>query len=159
MLEVATLYLISILLLLVVIAAFFLWPEGRFRPFGRLQWALRALVALTLVFFGIAHFVHTSVFAAIVPPIFPHPAFWVKFTGALEIAGALGLVLPKFTRTASTCIALLMVLIFPANIYAAHRTVGGLHMPGVPLRLAMQIAYILLVLLAGWGMPHRKKSK
>lgn len=157
--EVATRYLISILVLLLTIGGFFLWTEGRFRPFGRAQWALRAVVALPLLVSGIGHFARTAVYATIVPPMLPHPAFWILLTGALELAGALGLLLPKTTRTASTCIALLMVAVFPANVYAAHQTVAGLHMPGTPVRLAMQVVYILLVLLAGWGMPHRKSAR
>ena len=51
--------------------------------------------------------------------------------------------------------ALLMIAVFPANVYAANKYVGGLHMPGVPVRLAMQVVYILLLLMAGWGVPGR----
>lgn len=31
-------------------------------------------------------------------------------------------------------------------------------MPGIPVRLAMQIVYVLLVLLAGWGVPSRMRE-
>jgi uncharacterized membrane protein len=50
-----------------------------------------------------------------------------------------------------------MIVIFPANVYAAGRNVGGLHMPSVPVRLAMQIVYIVLLLMAGWGLPKRTR--
>lgn len=141
-----------------VVVGFFLGPEGKFRPFGWTQWALRVLVALPLLISGIGHFMRTAVFATIVPPIFPHPAFWILLTGVMELAGAVGLLLPGTARAASTCIALLMIAVFPANVYAAHRTIGGLHMPGVPVRLAMQVVYVLLVLAAGWGLPQRTRK-
>jgi uncharacterized membrane protein len=125
-----------------------------------MQWALRVFVAIPLAVSSIGHFVRVATYAFIVPPIFPHPEAWVIFTGILEFAGAVGLLLAKTTRSAAVCVALLLIAVFPANIYAAHRTVGGLHMPGVPVRLAMQILYMLLVLMAGWGIPmwvERKK--
>jgi uncharacterized membrane protein len=70
----------------------------------------------------------------------------------MELAGAVGLLLPQFTRTASLCLVGLMIAIFPANVYAAGQVVGGLPMPSVPVRLAMQVVYILLLLIAGWGV-------
>ena len=51
-----------------------------------------------------------------------------------------------------------MIAIFPANVYAANQIVGGLHMPSVPVRLAMQVIYILLLLTAGWGVPRRSQE-
>ena len=79
-------------------------------------------------------------------------------SGVLELAGAVGLLLPAFTRLASACLAVLMIVIFPANVYAAGQSVGGLHMPSVPVRLAMQIIYIVLLLTAGWGLPKRTRT-
>jgi uncharacterized membrane protein len=93
--------------------------------------------------------------AMIVPPFLPYHRQLVLVSGALELAGAVGLLLPAFTRAASTCLALLMIAVFPANVYAANKYVGGLHMPSVPVRLAMQVVYILLLLMAGWGVPKR----
>jgi len=139
----------------VTIAGFFAWVRGGHRQFGATQWILRVIAALPLVLSSVGHFLRTDVFASIVPPIFPHPAFWVVLTGMMELAGAIGLLVPKTTRAASTCIALLMVAVFPANIYAANTVVGGLPMPGVAVRLAMQVVFILLVLIAGWGVPRR----
>ena len=46
-----------------------------------------------------------------------------------------------------------MVAIFPANIYSAGQVIGGFRFPSVPVRLAMQIVYVVLVLLAGYGIP------
>ncbi len=49
----------------------------------------------------------------------------------------------------------MLVAITPANVYAAGKVVGGLPMPSVPVRTAMQIVFIVLVLLAGYGVPKR----
>ena len=150
-------YMISTAVLIFTLAVFFVLAQGRFRNFGKTQWVLRVVVALPLFVSSIGHFIRAAVFASIVPPIFPHPEFWVVFTGMLELSGAIGLLLPKTGKHASVAIALLMIAVFPANVYAAHRTICGLHMPGVTLRLAMQAIYILLVLLAGLGIPTRAR--
>jgi uncharacterized membrane protein len=64
---------------------------------------------------------------------------------------------PRFTRAAAFWIAVMMVAVFPANIYGAGQLIDGLRFPSVPVRLAMQVVYILLVLLAGFGLPASTK--
>ena len=120
---------------------------------------LRVIVALPLLVSGVVHFTGTAMMATIIPPFFPYRPQLVLVSGVLELAGAVGLLLPAFTRLASSCLALLMIVIFPANVYAAGQYVGGLHMPSVPMRLAMQIIYIVLLLTAGWGLPRRSKRQ
>jgi uncharacterized membrane protein len=148
-------YSITTLILIVTVAAYFLWGRRGLFRFGWMQWALRVVVALPLVVSGIAHFTRTALFATIIPPFFPYRPQLVLVSGAIELAGALGLLLPAFTRTASACLAVFMIAIFPANVYAANQNIGGLHMPSVPVRTAMQVIYVLLLLIAGWGVPRR----
>src|SRR5262245_60741645 len=54
-----------------------------------------------------------------VPPLFPNPELLVTLTGIAEIAGAAGLLVPVFARLAATGLALLLLAVFPANVYAA----------------------------------------
>jgi uncharacterized membrane protein len=145
-------YLVTTLILIVTVVAFFWWGRRGLSSFGWMQWVLRVVVVLPLVVSGIGHFTRTAMFATIVPPFLPYPAQLVVVSGAMELAGAFGLLLPQFTRAASVCLAGLMIAIFPANVYAAGEVVAGLHMPSVPLRLAMQVVYVLLLLIAGWGV-------
>jgi uncharacterized membrane protein len=145
-------YWIATLILIVTVAAFFVWGRRGLSSFGWMQWVLRVVVVLPLVVSGIAHFTRTAMVATIVPPFLPYRTQLVLVSGAMELAGALGLLLPQFTRAASVCLAVLMIAIFPANVYAAGEVVAGLHMPSVPVRLAMQVVYILLLLIAGWGV-------
>jgi uncharacterized membrane protein len=70
-----------------------------------------------------------------------------------EVAGAIGLFVPRFRRSAALWIAIMMVAVFPANIHSAGQVIDGFKFPSVPVRLAMQIVYIILVLLAGCGLP------
>jgi uncharacterized membrane protein len=150
-------YLVATATLIATVAAFFLWARRGVAAFGWLQWVLRIVAALPLLASGVLHFTRTALMASIIPPFFPYRPQLVLLTGLLEFAGAVGLLLPTLTRVASACLAVFMIAIFPANVYAAGRTVGGLHMPSVPIRLAMQVVYIVLLLIAGWGIPRRPR--
>jgi uncharacterized membrane protein len=54
-------------------------------------------------------------------------------------------------------LVLLMIAVFPANVFVAGRVVGGLQMPSVPVRTAMQVVYMVLILLASYGLPARRR--
>ncbi len=152
-------YVAPTLLLIFTVLAFFGLGQRDYVSFGTAQLALRMLVALPLLISAVLlHFLRTDVTASIIPPVFPARHFLVLLTGVFEIAGALGLFVPSLRRPAAFWIAMMMIAIFPANVYAAGKVVGGLRMPGVPLRTAMQIVYIALVLLAGYGLPRRLLS-
>jgi len=151
-------YFLTTVVLVSTVASYFLWGRKGLFPFGRVQWILRVLVALPLLVSGTAHFTRTALMAMIIPPFLPYHSQLVLVSGALELAGAVALLLPAFTRVASACLTLLMIAVFPANVYAANKYVGGLHMPGVPVRLAMQVVYILLLLIAGWGVAKHTEE-
>src|ERR1700722_4129315 len=144
-------FLITTAVLISTVACYFLWGRSGLFSFGWVQWILRAVVVLPLLVSGIAHFTRTALMAMIVPPFLPYHSQLVLVSGVLELAGAIGLLLPPFARAASACVALLMIAVFPVNVYAANKYVGGLHMPSVPVRLAMQVVYILFLLMAGGG--------
>jgi uncharacterized membrane protein len=149
-------YAASLSLLIVTILAFFAIARGNYSSFGRPQTLLKTLVALPLLFSGVAlHFFRAHLTASIIPPTFPARLFLALFTGICEIAGGLGLFVPRVQRSAALWIAIMMVAIFPANIYSAGQTIDGFRFPSVPVRLAMQLVYIIFVLLAGYGLPTR----
>jgi uncharacterized membrane protein len=150
-------YVIPISLLMLTIAVFFALGRRGFVSFGATQAVVRVLAALPLIVSGVLlHLICVQLTASIIPPAFPARSLLVVVTGLLEIAGAAGLFLPKARRAAAFWIAIMMMAIFPANVYIAGRAVAGIQMPGVAVRTAMQIVYIVVVLLAGYGVPVRK---
>ena len=148
-------YAIPLISLSALTVAFFL--TRRFRPVRPgLVVALRLAAAAPLVASGLLHLTRPQLFVPLLPPPFPRQAWLIVATGLPELLGAAGLFLPATSRAASLSLAIFMVAIFPANIYIAGQTIHGLPMPGVPVRTAMQGGYILLLLLAGWGIPARR---
>ncbi len=151
-------YALPIAALSTLTAAFFL--TRRFRPLRpRLATTLRIVAAAPLLASGALHLVRPQAYLSLIPPPFPQQAWLIVVTGLPELLGAVGLFVPQTRRTAAVCVAIFMIAILPANVYVAGRTVQGLPMPGVPVRSAMQAAYILLLLVAGWGLPVRHRRK
>ena len=65
---------------------------------------------------GIFHLAAPEKFLPIVPDFVPLPRATVIFTGLCEIAGAVGLLIPRFRRAAGLVLAAYAVAVFPANI-------------------------------------------
>ncbi|BBX00406.1 hypothetical protein BST36_16520 [Mycolicibacterium moriokaense] len=83
--------------------------------------AIAVGLAAMFVLTGVAHFVNPlrRDMIAIVPPRLPAPGLLVSITGVLELAGAAGLLYPPTRVAAAACLFLLMLAMFPANVYAA----------------------------------------
>ena len=80
-----------------------------------------ALVGLAgvFVFAGVMHFVKPQMFEAIVPPYLPSPKALVLARGVAEILGGIGLLIPATRVWAGIGLVLLLVAVFPANLYMA----------------------------------------
>ena len=107
-----------------------------------------ALVTMFL-FTGTSHFTGMKHdFAAMIPPPLPDDLWLIYLTGAFEVAGAVGLLIPRTRRLAGICLALLLVALFPANVYAAHGEIPFRGEAATPLwiRTPMQLLYVGLVL-------------
>ncbi|MFE9629452.1 DoxX family membrane protein [Streptomyces sp. NPDC006463] len=86
------------------------------RPTVALRGGLAAMFALT----GAAHFVGMrEEMIAMVPPALPAPELLVTLTGVAELACALGLLWSRTARASAAVLTALLVLMFPANIYAS----------------------------------------
>ncbi len=120
------------------------------------SWPAAVAVGLAAMFVmtGVAHFVNPlrRDMVAIVPPRLPSPGLLVTVTGVLELIGAAGLLYPPTRIAAALCLFSLMLVMFPANVYAAR-------MPNPPksmntklgLRTVEQIVFVGAALVVGLG--------
>jgi uncharacterized membrane protein len=117
--------------------------------------ALRVGLALMFVLTGLAHFGlgRRADLIAMVPPRLPRPGLLVTITGVLELAGAAGLLLPATARLAAACLALLMILMFPANVSAARRDLrlGGRPVTPLAARTPMQVLFVAAAVAVALG--------
>ena len=110
---------------------------------------LRILAALFFVVAGAAHFFNPSFYLTIMPPALPQPLALVYLSGLFEILGGLGLLFPRTRRFAGHGLILLLIAVFPANIYMFTQSVknSGLSVESVflALRLPVQVFFIYAV--------------
>ncbi len=83
------------------------------------------LIIISSVFYvivGIKHFIDPNYFLAIVPPYLPYHLELVYISGVFEIVFGLMILIPKYRYWGSIGLILLLVAVFPANIYLAQST-------------------------------------
>ncbi|MEC3952667.1 DoxX family protein [Nocardia sp. CDC153] len=116
------------------------WPHA-------VRIGLAAMFALT----SSAHFLQPrrDGLIAMVPPRLPNPAALVTLTGVLELAGAIGLLIPWAAPLAAICLAVMLVFLFPANVRAAQEGSGIQTMP-LPARTLVQVVFIAACVLAAF---------
>ena len=111
-------------LLAVLTGLTFLVYRGADWPFR-----MRIAMAIALIAAGTDHWLNPGRYLAMMPPWVPYPLPMVLFTGAAEIAGALGLLWTGTRRIAGLMLAIYFVAVFPANI---HNALNGLAVDGLP---------------------------
>ena len=98
------------------------WILRFFRSFSWMTLPIAVSCGLAIMFTstGIAHFTFMREdMVRMVPAIFPYPEALIAIIGMLELLGAIGLLIPKTRFWAASCLMLLLIVMFPANIKAA----------------------------------------
>ena len=93
-------------------------PETNPRRIAR--WLLVAFYGVA----GVAHLIVTDAMVKITPGWVPMPHLVVVLTGLCELAGAVGLMTPRFRRAAGWAFAAYAVCVFPANVQHAIQDLG-----------------------------------
>lgn len=96
---------------------------------ARLKQPLCYVMGVLYVVAGVMHFVAPKVYAQIIPPAFPRPLELVYLSGVAEIVLGLGVLIPRTRRHSAWGLILLLLAIFPANVYMATH---DLVLEGVP---------------------------
>lgn len=132
----------------------------------RIALGLRLVLAAFYFAAGLLHLTAPGGFLQIMPPMIPAPGAVVAFTGACEIAGAIGLLVPQTRLWAGRMLALYALCVWPANL---HHALSGVHVPPLPdswwyhgPRLAFQPVLIWAALFAGgavrWPLAPRGRA-
>src|SRR5688572_6256106 len=119
-----------------------------FKRVGTWPDAVRLALAVMFLFTASAHFTPMKHdLAAMIPPPFTGSLPLIYATGLLEIAGAIGLLIPRFQRIAAICLILMLLGLLPANIYAAINGIPFRGLAPTPLipRVLLQLFWIALL--------------
>ncbi|GGX49927.1 DoxX family protein [Saccharospirillum salsuginis] len=118
------------------------------------DWSRNAAWGLggSFLFFSLGHFVQTEGMVAMLPPWVPERFALVYLTGVLELAIGLALFLPAWQRRAAGVAIVVLVLFFPANLYAAVNATGlGGHQWG-PVYLWIRAPLQLMLIGLAYGV-------
>ena len=101
----------------------------------------RVAMGVLYVVAGAGHFIVTRAYVHIMPDYLPAHRELVLLSGAAEIAGGLGVMIRPTRRTAAWGIILLLIAVFPANLWMAQHPE---RFPTIPLwvlwlRLPLQL--------------------
>ena len=111
------------------------------------------VMGIFYIIVGIKHFQDSSWFVQIVPPILPYKYELVYISGFFEVLLGILLMIPRFQSIAAKGLMVLLICVYPANIYLAQT--NGVALGISPLiawgRLPFQFVFIGL---AYW---HLKK--
>lgn len=115
-----------------------------------IAWPARAALVIVFLWFaigGVAHFVFTEAQMRIVPPWIPWPRAAVLASGALELFGAAGLLLPSTRRAAAWGLFALTLAVTPANVYMLEQASAFAAVPYWALVLRLPLQLVLLALI------------
>src|SRR5271169_1150707 len=70
----------------------------------------RMFVVISLVVFGVQHFIYGGFFATLVPAFIPGRLFWAYFVGVAFVAAAIGMLTKMLARPAATMLGVMFFL-------------------------------------------------
>lgn len=116
--------------------------------FPRTRLALRIALSALYGLAGVLHIMRPHGFELIVPGWVPFPHETVILTGWAELAGAVGLFVPRARRAAAIGLAAYAVAVYPANI---KHMVDHVVIDGVALGWAYHVPRLLLQPVLVWA--------
>ena len=94
-----------------------------------LQSVVRRALVVIYAAAGALHLYSTENFLLIVPSFVPFPEKVIQITGVCELAGAIGLLIPRLRRPSGIMFAIYAICVFPANVKHA---IEGIDVPNLP---------------------------
>ena len=125
---------------------------------SRLRAALRWLLAVFFIAAGANHFRTPELYLGMMPAWLPWPVALNAISGAAEILGGIGLLVPRTRRLAGWGLIALLVAIFPANVHVA--MLGK--MPGMdfsPLTLWLRLPFQAVFVAAVWWIAISTRQR
>jgi uncharacterized membrane protein len=81
-------------------------------------------MAVFIIFTGFSHFKFQKGMALMIPDFIPYKMFWVYFTGVLEIAAGIGLMIPQLRKITAILLIVFYVVVFIANINSSKKRIN-----------------------------------
>jgi uncharacterized membrane protein len=112
---------------------------------------LRRLFGIFFVFAGALHFARPKWYVAIMPDYMPAHEELVYVSGAAEIAGGVGTLIPATRKAGSWWSIATLLAVFPANVHMALNADRYKRVPGGPAGLYARLPVQALFILWAWS--------
>ena len=135
--------------------------DGIDSTLARLKRPLLSVMGAMYVVAGLSHFVAPTVYAQVVPPVFPRPLALVYLSGAAEILLGVGVMVPRTRRLAAWGLVALLLAVFPANVYMATHDVVLEGVPAwasTPSNAATWARLPFQLVLIGWAWWYTRPA-
>lgn len=109
-----------------------------------LSWHLYVM-ALLYILTGMNHFRKPRMYYKIIPPYLPYPKFINIISGLSEIIFAVLLLFPAATNFAAWGIIVLLILVFPANLFMFQNKDASFGLPKWMLFLRLPLQFVLVL--------------
>lgn len=113
-------------LLVILFATFILALLGTFLFQGKPDFIFSGNLgmAVFIIFTGFSHFKFQKGMAMMIPDFIPARMFWVYFTGVLEIAAGIGLMILSIREMTAILLIIFYILVFIANINSSSNKIN-----------------------------------
>ena len=152
-------------LIILVFSFCLIWLLNKyvFKSFLTLSSTGRLAMAIMLLFTGSSHFFKTPEMVQMIPAFLPYKIQLVYFTGAMEMAFAIAMLLPRYAKWAAIGLVLFFLALLPANIIGSFKKVhlGGMENgPGyLYFRIPLQFLFMGWAYYFGIHLSERTAQK
>ena len=111
--------------------------------------------ALVYVASGLNHFLHERFYIAIMPTHYAHPEALVGWSGAAEVLGGLGLLVPATRRVSAVGIGVMLLVFLDVHVFMVRHPE---RFPGVPGWVLWGRIPLQFVLVA-WAWQYARRER
>lgn len=109
-----------------------------------LPWHLY-LMGILYVIAGLNHFRNPRLYLKIIPPYLPKPKLLNYMSGIAEVILGIGIFIPMVSKMSAWGIIVLLVAVFPANLFMFSNKKAGMGLPKIILLLRLPLQLILML--------------
>lgn len=118
----------------------------------------RIILAALFAFAGTMHFIIPDQYVRVMPPWLPLHRELVYLSGVLEIAGGLGLLIPRMRRAAGIGLILLLIAVWPANLQMLLNARAGGASTWAQLALLLRLPLQLVLMAWAWRVSRPESA-
>jgi uncharacterized membrane protein len=131
-------------------------PAEDSAPESLLVRAVRASLVVLFIVAGVLHFARAFAFESMVPRWLPNAPLLVAVSGAAEIIGGVGLLIPAVRRAAGWGLFALLIAVFPANMQMLETAASDGSTVWRQAVLAIRLPLQVLLLWCVWRVAARR---